>query len=121
MYYNNAVEEVSNYEAKLVWEKLRKKFVANCKDDQPITISMGIGENVCVGTVFYRRYAYQQYRKLFLFRKVQYIEETLEKILKLAKQDGIEVSNGIWESRMRRFLVYESANWYTFTYNPSKR
>lgn len=115
------VKEVANYEAKLVWEKMRKKFIANCKDDQPITFSMGIGDNVCVGTVFYRRYSWQQYRKLFLFRKVKYIGETMDAIIEIAKQDGIGVTGGIWKSRMRRFLVYESANWYTFTYNPSKR
>lgn len=119
------VKEAANYAAKCIWEKISKKFIANCKKDEPVILFMGISEHPCNtednGNVYYKFCSDSQYRKLFSFKKIRYIKETMEAICKIADEEGISCISECYEPRMRRFLTYTTASWYRFTYYPPEQ
>lgn len=119
------VEEAANYAAKCIWKKIRKKFIANCKKDEPVILSMGISKHPRNleddGTVYYRFCDGFQYRRVFLVKTVRYIKETMEAICKIADEEGIACIYEGYEPRVRRFLTYTTANWYKFIYYPPEQ
>lgn len=111
------IKKDSNY----VWEALKKVFIRKYSVNKPLNIIVGICNNSNdtqgTGHVYFKLEDDILYRRL-VFKKVKYIKETMEAIREIAESEGIICEHDKWEPRLANFLIYRTATWYKFTYEP---
>lgn len=110
-------------QAECIWSALEKVFLRNCKDDNALTITLGIcyaspTSEHNIGKVYYA-IGSSRIRKL-LFRKMKFPEETMEIVRSIAKKNGIDTREAPFRVKNTNSLSCIYAEWYLFTYFPLK-
>lgn len=118
---SSEIKAQAEKDANCIWSALEKVFLRNCKDDNRLTITLGIcydspTSEHNIGKVYYA-IGSSRIRKL-LFRKIKFPEETMEIVMNIVKKNGIHVRFDSSRGKYTYFLSHIYSNWYFFTYNP---
>lgn len=118
---SSEIKAQAEKDANCIWSALEKVFLRNCKDDNRLTITLGIcydspTSEHNIGKVYYA-IGSSRIRKL-LFRKMKFPEETMEIVRSIAKKNGIHTREAPFRVKNTNFLSCIYAEWYLFTYTP---